>query len=297
MTFHGLLTALVTPFKGGEVDYDALRSLVRRQIDGGVDGLVPCGTTGEAPTLTIDEHVEVVRITLEEAGGKLPVMAGIGSNDTRQAIDTAKRVEALGVQGVLATAPYYNKPTQEGLYQHFKAIAEAIGVEVCLYDVPGRTAVHIMPETVERLSKVDNITCLKDATGDMGYATDVLRRCKGRVALLSGDDFTTFPFLALGGSGSVSVASNVIPKLMKELVTQGLEGDVKGGAALNQRLYPFFQSLFLESNPIPVKAAMAAMGLIKNELRLPLVGLGESARPTLMASLRAMELLPQASQA
>ena len=270
MTFRGLMTALVTPFHNGVLDEAAFRLLVRRQVDAGVDGLVPCGTTGEAPTLPSDEHIEVVRWTVEEAKGRVPVLAGIGSNATATAIRTAKSVEALGVQGVLATAPYYNKPTQEGLYRHFRAIAEAVAVEVCLYDVPGRSVVRILPETVERLAEIENITTLKDATADMANATDVLRRCGQGLSVLSGDDFSTFPFLALGGVGCISVASNVAPKQMSELVSAARNGNLDEARSHQRRLFPLFQQLFCESNPIPVKAALAKMGLIHNELRLPL---------------------------
>lgn len=287
MTFHGLLTALVTPFKDGMVDEACFRSLVRRQIDAGVDGLVPCGTTGEAPTLTVDEHVEVVRWAVEEAAGRVPVMAGIGSNCTATAIATAKRVEGLGVAGVLATAPYYNKPTQAGLFQHFSAIAEAVGVEVCLYDVPGRSVVHIAPATVARLSEVENITCLKDATGDMSNAIDVRRRCP-ELALLSGDDFTTLPFLALGGSGVISVASNVLPEEMQTLVSATKAGRLVEARVVSERLFPLFQALFLESNPIPVKAAMAHQGLLNDELRLPLTAMTDAPRAVLLETLASL---------
>ena len=288
MKFQGLLTALVTPFVEGSVDEDCFRALVRRQIEGGVSGIVPCGTTGEAPTLTVDEHVEVVRWAVEVAAGKVPVMAGIGSNCTATAISTGRRVAALGVDGVLATAPYYNKPTQEGLFRHFRAIAESIDIEVCLYDVPGRTAVHIEPETVERLCEIDNITCIKDATGDMANAAEIRRRCGDRIGLLSGDDFTTLPFLALGGSGVISVASNVLPETMAGLVAAAREGRLEEARTLSERLFPLFNALFLESNPIPVKAAMAHLNLLTDELRLPLVSMSEQPREALIEALASL---------
>lgn len=291
MTFQGLLTALVTPFKDGELDEETYRALVRRQIDAGIDGLVPCGTTGEAPTLSISEHTEVVRWALEEAGGRVPVLAGIGSNNTAQAIETARKVVELGAQGVLATAPYYNKPTQEGLYRHFRAIAEAIPVEVCLYDVPGRTSVHIAPSTVERLAEIDNITCLKDATADMLNGAEVLRRCGDRIAVLSGDDFTAFPLIALGGAGCISVTSNVVPARMKALIDAARAGDLAGARAAQHALLPLFHAMFFETNPIPAKASLAAMGLIADELRLPLCPMGDDARARLRAVLRASGLL------
>ena len=290
MTFQGLLTAIVTPFAGDGVDDAALRALVRAQIEGGVDGLVPCGTTGEAPTLTIPEHLQVIRTTLEEAGG-VPVMAGIGSNSTATAIATGREAEKLGVQGVLVTAPYYNKPTQEGLFQHFKAVAEAVSVEVCVYDVPGRSVVRVLPETLERLAEIPNITTVKDATGDMTQITGVRRRLGDRFALLSGDDFTVLPFLALGGHGTVSVASNVVPAKMKALVDATRSGDLATANAVNAELYPLFQALFLESNPIPVKAAMAAMGRMEGDLRLPLTPATERSREPLLAAMRALGLV------
>jgi 4-hydroxy-tetrahydrodipicolinate synthase len=291
MTFHGLLTAIVTPYRDGAPDEAAHRALVRRQLDGGVDALVPCGTTGEAPTLSVDEHVDVVRWTLEEAGDGVPILAGIGSNNTATAIATAQRVQALGAQGVLATAPYYNKPTQEGLYRHFRAIAEAIDIEVCVYDVPGRTAVHVEPATVERLAPIGNITCIKDATGDMANATEIRRRCGDRIALLSGDDFTTLPFLLQGGDGTVSVASNIVPARMKALVDAARAGRLAEARAEHLRLFPLFTALFLESNPAPAKAALAAMGLCADELRLPLVSMSDAPRETLLAVLRELELV------
>ena len=290
MTFHGLLTAIVTPFSSGALDERAYRGLVRRQLAGGVQGLVPCGTTGEAPTLTSAEQDQVVRWTLEEVDGAVPVLAGIGSNSTAVAIENAKRMEALGVAGVLATAPYYNKPPQEGLYQHFRAIAESVGVEVCLYDVPGRSVVHIAPRTVARLAEVDNITALKDATGDMANATDVRRRCGDDFALLSGDDFTTLPFLTQGGDGVISVASNVLPEQMRALIDAALGGELGQASALNQGLFALFQDLFLESNPIPVKAALAHLGLINDELRLPLVTMSAGPRSGLLETLKALGL-------
>ncbi|NIP16916.1 MAG: 4-hydroxy-tetrahydrodipicolinate synthase [Xanthomonadales bacterium] len=290
VAFEGLLTALVTPFRDGALDEAAFRALVRRQIENGVDGLVPVGTTGEAPTLPIAEHVQVVRWTIEEAAGEVPVLAGIGSNDTATAVDTARRVEELGAQGVLATAPYYNKPTQEGLYRHFSAIAAATPLEVCLYDVPGRTAVRILPATVERLSEIENVTGLKDATGDLANAVQVHRRCGERITLFSGDDFTALPFLYVGGSGVISVASNVVPETMKELVTAAREGRLTDARVLNERLFPLFEALFLETSPGPVKAALHALGLLENELRLPLVPVSDETRQRMLNVLRELGL-------
>jgi len=291
MTFQGLMTALVTPFRDGALDEAAYRALARRQLEAGIDGLVPVGTTGEAPTLSTDEHIEVVRWALEEADGRVPVLAGIGSNNTASAIAMARTVVELGAQGVLATAPYYNKPTQEGLYRHFRAIAESTDAEVCLYDVPGRTSVKIHPATVERLSEIDNITCIKDATADMINASEVLRRCGDRITLLSGDDFTAFPLIALGGAGCVSVTSNAAPARMKALIDAARAGDLATARTLQNELMPVFHAMFFETNPIPVKATLAAMGLIEDELRLPMCPMGDEARGRLHAVLREAGML------
>lgn len=291
MTFQGLLTALVTPFRDGAVDEAAYRALVRRQLDAGIDGLVPCGTTGEAPTLSAEEHTQVVRWAIEESAGQAPILAGIGGNNTAATVAKARHVVSLGAQGVLATAPYYNKPTQEGLYRHFRAIAEAIDAEVCVYDVPGRTSVKVAPETIERLSEIDNITCVKDATADMINGSEVIRRCGDRVAVLSGDDFTAFPLIALGGAGCISVTSNLAPARMKALIDAARAGDLEAARAHQNALLPVFHSMFFETNPIPVKAALAASGLIADELRLPMCPMGDAARARLHAVLREASLL------
>lgn len=286
MPIQGLLTALVTPFRDGALDETTFRALVRRQIDEGVDGIVPVGTTGEAPTLPIDEHIQVVRWAVEEAKGRVPVVAGIGSNSTASAISTGHKVLEAGADAVLATAPYYNKPTQEGLYQHFKAIAEALPTEICLYDVPGRSIVRLLPPLVERLSHIDNITAIKDATADLANGIEVMRRCGDRIAVLSGDDFTAVPLILMGGVGTISVASNVTPALMAQLIGAALAGRLPEARSLNARLAPLYEALFLESNPAPTKAAMAAMGLLHDELRLPLVPMTDAPRQRLLGVLR-----------
>lgn len=292
MTFSGILTALVTPFApDGALDEAAFRALVRRQLDAGVDGLVPCGTTGEAPTLELSEHAEVIRWCVDEARGRVPVMAGIGSNHTATAIATAKVAEEAGAAGVLATVPYYNKPTQEGLYRHFRAIAEAVGVEVCLYNVPGRTSVHMEPATVARLAEVDSITCIKEATGDMAVATEIRRLCGSRIALLSGDDFTTLPFMAVGGVGCISVASNLVPARMRALVRAAAAGRLSEARERHEALFPLFAALFLETNPIPVKTALAELGLVSDAFRLPLCPMGTEVRGRLRAVLLEQGLL------
>ncbi len=291
MRMMGLMTALVTPFRDDRVDESALRALVKHQIRGGVEVLVPCGTTGESVTLSLEERRQVIALTLEAADGLVPVVAGVGSNDTRATIEAARQAEALGAAGVLVVTPYYNKPTQEGLFRHFCAVAEAISIEVCLYNVPGRTGVHLEPATVERLTAVSNITAIKEATGNMMVASEILLRCGDRIALLSGDDFTALPFLALGGRGVISVASNVVPDRMSDLVMAGMAGAFESARRIHLELYPLFQALFVESNPIPVKAALAMMGMMSGELRLPLCDGREEHRAQLRTVLAHLGLL------
>ncbi|MGC6492518.1 MAG: 4-hydroxy-tetrahydrodipicolinate synthase [Myxococcota bacterium] len=291
MIFHGVMTALVTPFQtDGSVDLAGFRALVRRQLSGGVQGLVPCGTTGEAPTLSRDEQRQLIGACVEEAAKQAPVLAGIGSNNTAAAIENAKQAQELGAHGVLATAPYYNKPTQEGLYRHFMAIADAIDIEVCLYDVPGRTNLKMAPETILRLADHPNITTLKDATGDLAHASRVLRACEGRLTVLSGDDFTTLPHLTVGGSGCISVASNVVPDLMATMVGAARSGDLSKAREIHNGLFPLFDALFVQTNPLPVKAALARLGLCHDVFRLPLCPMDEAARPTLHEAMDALKL-------
>lgn len=295
MPFHGLLTALVTPFREDGLDLPALHRLVEQQIAGGVNGLVPCGTTGEAPTLDLDEHATVIAETVKAAAGRVPVMAGIGSNDTRTAILNAERAVAAGASGLLATAPYYNKPSQEGLYRHFRAIAEAVDSEVCVYNVPGRTAVMVEPETIARLAHIPNITCVKEATGDMVVASRILALCGDRFSLLSGDDLTTLPFIALGGHGCISVASNVVPARMSRLVGASLAGDLPTARAEHLALFPLFRMLFVETNPLPAKTALALMGTMEERFRLPLCEMRPDTRARLAALLGEYGLLPAES--
>lgn len=293
MTFSGVLTALVTPFRNGAVDEAAFRSLVRRQLDAGIDGLVPCGTTGEAATLSAAEHGAVIRWTVEEAAGRVPVLAGVGSNDTRTTLDNAARAREAGAQGLLVTAPYYNKPTQEGLYRHFRAVASAEpGLELCIYDVPGRTGVRIAPETLARLAEVESITCVKDATADLAHAAEVRRRVGDRLALLSGDDFTTFPHVMVGGVGAISVASNLMPARMVALVAAARGGRIGKAQAENAALQPFFSSLFLQTNPLPVKTGLAHLGLCAEEFRLPLCPMDAAPRTAFLTGLTELGLQP-----
>jgi 4-hydroxy-tetrahydrodipicolinate synthase len=286
MTFSGVLTALVTPFRDGAVDEATFRALVRRQLDAGIDGLVPCGTTGESATLAPDEHEAVIRWTVEEAAGQVPVLAGVGSNCTRTTLENSARAKRAGAQGLLVTAPYYNKPTQEGLFQHFSAVAAAEpDLEVCVYDVPGRTGVKVAPVTIERLAAVDNITSVKDATGDMAHAAEVVRRVGDGLALLSGDDFTTFPHVMVGGVGAISVASNLMPARMVAMVKAARAGDLATARAENASLQPFFASLFMQTNPLPVKTGLAHLGLCAEEFRLPLCPMDAGPRADFVAGL------------
>jgi 4-hydroxy-tetrahydrodipicolinate synthase len=270
--FTGCGTALVTPFAaGGSLDESALRALVRRQIDDGIDFLVPCGTTGESPTLTHEEHLRVVTITVEEAAGRTPVLAGAGGYNTAEVIHLAQEIEAIGADGILSVTPYYNKPTQEGLYQHYKAIAESVGLPVIVYSVQGRTGVNVEPATLKRLAGIDNIIGVKEASGNIAQIASVIHHVPERFKVLSGDDSITLALLGLGGQGLISVASNIIPKGMTELTRLGLNGDFKGARDLQRKYLPLMEVNFIESNPIPVKAAMAMMGLLQPVWRLPLV--------------------------
>jgi 4-hydroxy-tetrahydrodipicolinate synthase len=270
--FTGCGTALVTPFQNDfSLDEATLRRLVRRQVEAGIHFLVPCGTTGESPTLTHGERRRVVEITLEEAHGKIPVVAGAGGYNTAEVAQTAREYESMGVDGILSVAPYYNKPTQEGLYQHFRFIAGAISLPILLYNVPGRTGVNIEPATVKRLSAIDTIVGIKEASGNISQMASVAAMVPERFAILSGDDAIALPLFALGGWGVISVASNEIPGEMAKLCNFGLTNDSAGARAVHERYLPLMEVNFVESNPIPVKATMAAMGLLQPVWRLPLV--------------------------
>ena len=270
--FTGCGTALVTPFRrDGSLEEATLRKLVRRQIEAGVDFLVPCGTTGESPTLTREEHLRVAEITVEAANGKVPVLAGAGGYNTAEVIATARELAAIGVDGILSVTPYYNKPTQEGLYQHYKAIAAAVSLPIILYSVQGRTGVNIEPATVKRLAEIENIAGIKEASGNIAQMSAILNAVPNHFLVLSGDDSITLPLIALGGRGIISVVSNEIPAEMTRLTKLCLEGDFSAARAVHRRYAPLMEINFVESNPIPVKAAMAEMGLLEPVWRLPLV--------------------------
>ena len=289
---QGCGTALVTPFRrDGSIDQDALRRLVQFQLREGIDFLVPCGTTGETPTLEHGEYLGVIRLVLQETAGKAPVIVGVGGNSTKKVIELAQEVERLGVQGILSVAPYYNKPTQEGLYQHFNAIAESTHLPVILYNVPGRTSSNIEPGTVARLSKVPNIVGIKEASGSITQQMEVLNSVAPGFRVLSGDDAFTFPLMALGGVGVISVASNEIPGPMTRLVRLLREGRYDEARKLNAELLPLMQANFIETSPIPVKAALAMMGMIEEVYRLPLVPMKSENRAKLEKVLAAQGLL------
>ena len=269
--FTGCGTALVTPFQRDQsLDELTLRKLVRRQIDTGINFLVPCGTTGENPTLTRAEHLRIVEITLEEAKGRVPVLGGAGGYNTQEVIELAREVEHAGADGILSVTPYYNKPTQEGLYLHFKAIADAVHIPMVVYSVQGRTGVNIEPATLARLARIPNIVGVKEASGNIAQMASVIQQVPDTFAVVSGDDAVTLPLAALGGRGIISVASNEIPAEMTELTALCLKGDFAGARAVQRKYLPLMEINFIESNPIPVKAALGLMGLLDPVYRLPM---------------------------
>jgi 4-hydroxy-tetrahydrodipicolinate synthase len=269
--FTGCGTALVTPFRRDQsLDEETLRSLVRRQIDAGINFLVPCGTTGESPTLTRAEHLRVVEIALDEARGKVPVLGGAGGYCTREVIELARELERLGADGILSVTPYYNKPTQEGLYQHYQAIASAIRIPIVVYSVQGRTGVNVEPSTLARLARIENIVGVKEASGNIAQMAAILNEVPSGFTVLSGDDAVTIPLMALGGRGIISVASNEIPREMTQLAQACLRGDFESARSIHKRFFALMSVNFVESNPIPVKAAMGLMGLLDPVFRLPM---------------------------
>ena len=293
LDIRGCGTALVTPFrKDGSLDLDALRRLVQFQLRAGIDFLVPCGTTGETPTLEHAEYLAVVRTVIQEGAGRVPVIAGVGGNNTRKVIDLAAQVRGLGVQGILSVTPYYNKPTQEGLYQHFQAMAESTDLPIIVYNVPGRTSSNIEPPTVARLSKIPNIIGIKEASGSIVQQMELLAAVPPGFRVLSGDDSFTFPLMALGGVGIISVISNEIPGEMTRLAHLLLEGKLEAARQLHFSLLPLMQVNFIETNPIPVKAALAMMGMIEEVYRLPMVPMKPENRAKLEKVLAAQGLVP-----
>ena len=290
--FTGCGTALVTPFRRDlSLDEETLRRLVRRQIEAGINFLVPCGTTGESPTLTRAEHLRVVEITLEEAKGKVPVLAGAGGYNTHEVIELARELESMGTDGILSVTPYYNKPTQEGLFQHYQAIAESIGLPIVVYSVQGRTGVNVEPATLARLAQIPNIVAVKEASGNIGQMANILHEVPDAFNVLSGDDAITIPLMSLGGKGIISVVSNQIPGEMTALAQACLRGDFAAARAVQRKFLPLMNINFVESNPIPVKAALAMMGLLEPVWRLPLVPPSEASRQKIEKILEASGLL------
>ena len=271
--FSGAFTALVTPFRNGEVDVEALENLVEFQIGQGIHGLVPCGTTGETPSMSEAEDRLVIGTVVRVANGRVPVIAGTGSNSTDMAIKYTRMAEEEGADGSLQVSPYYNKPTQEGLYRHFAAIAESTSLPIVLYNIPGRTSVTISAETTARLAEIPNIVGTKEATHSMDLASDIRRLCAGEFDILSGDDSLTLPLMSLGGRGVISVAANVAPAVVSDMVNALLTGDFERGRELHYDLLPLCRALFIETNPIPVKTAASILGLCSDEMRLPMIPL------------------------
>jgi 4-hydroxy-tetrahydrodipicolinate synthase len=290
--FTGTYTAIVTPFRAGQLDEAALARLVKSQIQGGVDGIVPVGTTGESPTVDFEEHLRVIELAIRFAAGKIKVLAGTGANSTTEAIGLTIAAEKAGADGSLQVAPYYNKPTPEGLYQHFKAIAQNTKLPIILYSIPGRCGIEIAVPTVKRLAAdCKNIIGIKEAGGNADRVSQLRAALGPKFIILSGDDALTLPFMAVGAQGVISVASNVAPRQVATMVRAFAAGNVKKALQIHQQLYPLFKDLFIETNPVPVKAALAMLGLIDEEYRLPLVRMGSTNRVTLKAALKASGVL------
>ncbi len=293
--FRGAITALVTPFRDGRLDEDAFRELIDWQIREGVDGVVPCGTTGESATLSHEEHSRVIDIAVDEARGRVPVIAGTGSNSTAEAVRLTRHAKEAGADGALLITPYYNKPTQDGLYAHYRAVAEQTKFPLILYNVPGRTGVNLLPGTVARLAGIPDVVGIKEASGDLAQVSEILERCGDRLTVLSGDDFTVLPLLSLGGKGVISVVSNLVPGDMAGMVRAFQGGDLDRARQLHYGMMPLARACFLETNPIPVKTALARMGRIPFEVRLPLCPMRPENARSLDEALAARGLLPEGS--
>jgi len=290
--FTGTYTALVTPFRDGILDEAAFEKLVAHQIKGGVDGIVPVGTTGESPTLDYDEHIRVVELAVKFARGRVPVLAGTGANSTKEAIYLTRRAEEVGADGSLQVAPYYNKPTQEGLYRHFAEIAGHTRLKILLYSIPGRCGVEIGVDTVKRLATdFPNIVGIKEAGGSCDRVSQIRAACGPKFVILSGDDSLTLPFMSVGAQGVISVASNIVPKDVSKMVKAFAGGDPKAALKLHSRLFPLFRNLFVESNPVPCKAGLAQMGMMTEDVRLPLAPPTQSTRDLMKATLGQLGLL------
>jgi len=291
--FHGSMVAIVTPFKSGKVDEKTLVKLVDYQIKSGTDGIIPCGTTGESPTLSYKEHERVIEIVVKAAKGRVPVVAGTGSNSTDEAIFLTKFAKKVGADGALLVVPYYNKPTQEGMFRHFEAIAKSVDIPIVLYNIPGRTGVTMTPETVARLAKIPTIVAIKESTGNMDQASHILSLCD--ITVLSGDDSLTLPLLSLGAKGVISVIANILPSEVSEMVSAFFAGDLAKAQKLHAKMFPLCRAVFIETNPIPIKRAMKYLGLCSDELRLPLCPMRPQNDKILIQAMREYGLPVQVS--
>ncbi len=289
--FNGALSAIVTPFRDGEVDERALRDHIEWQIQSGVDGLVPCGSTGESATLTHDEHERVIKITIEQTRRRVPVVAGTGSNSTAEAIRLTASAREMGADGALMISPYYNKPTQEGIFRHYKMVAAAVDLPLIVYNIPGRTGSNVAPETFARLCEIRNVVGIKEASGSMDQISDIRRLCGDRLTILSGDDALVVPIMALGGKGVIATISNVMPRETHDLAAAGLAGDFARARDIHYKMMPLMRALFIETNPIPVKQALAFMGRCANELRMPLCPMSAPAADRLRTAMKELKLI------
>jgi len=290
--FHGAMVALITPFVNGRLDEQGLIRLLEFQIENGTHAIVPCGTTGESATLSFEEHKKVIELTVKTVAGRVPVIAGTGANSTAEAIELTESARQSGADAVLSVTPYYNKPGQEGLYQHFKAIAEAVDIPMFLYNVPGRTSINMLPATTARLAEIDTIIGIKEACGSLEQVSDVIRLCPDGFIVLSGDDFTAVPTVFVGGKGVISVVSNVCPRATADMMEAALAGDIAKANALHYRLYPMMKALFAAPSPVPSKKAMELLGVIANgRPRLPLTDIDEAGLATLKAAMNGLDML------
>ncbi len=279
--FKGSIVAIVTPFKNNKLDEKALTELIEWHISEGTDAIVPCGTTGESSTLEYDEHYRVIELTVQVVNGRVPVIAGTGANSTSETVMMTDKAKSIGADGALLVVPYYNKPTQEGLYQHYRTIAESVDIPIVLYNVPGRTALNMLPQTVARLAELKNVVAIKEATGNMAQVSEVINLCGEKITVLSGDDFTTFPLILLGGKGTISVSANVAPADLAAMCKAANEGNINEARRLHYKLEPLNKGMFIETNPISVKTALSLMGKIEEEMRLPLCPMAAANREKL----------------
>ncbi len=274
--FEGSIVAIVTPFKNGRVDEKALNDLIEWHMSEGTDAIVPCGTTGESSTLDYDEHYRVIEITVNVVKGRAPVIAGTGANSTDETVMMTEKAKKLGADGALLVTPYYNKPTQEGLYRHYKKVAEEVDIPIVLYNVPGRTGINLLPQTVARLAEIKNIVGIKEATGDMKQVSEIIHLCGDKITVISGDDFTTLTLLALGGQGAISVSANVAPRDASDMFRAWKKGNIEEARRLHFKLEPLNRAMFIETNPLPAKTALSMMGKIQEEFRLPLCAMSDA---------------------